>query len=328
MGGAGGTPEGLSKIQQEGMAGINGSRGDLANPWPVTEGKDIYTPPWAGGDLAGKQAEAAGFDFPGWLASMGIGTGASASGGLVNSQGLNEATTGSNAQPATNAAPEPAATTANLGLPSQYSLGAGAGIGGAATPGATTSGVGVMGGVLAGPATPTTPAATGLTPEQVRIEAQTAAKDAEARTLAAQQKATADAAAQRAADQKAQADKASEWVSVNLPDSFHANQSNLFAAQQQPGTYNYGGVYTPKNLSQTNMADFYGQGATRSGFAPGTTLTGADAENQPRMRRALYDFNMQAYGNPYGPGGGGQGQLAWWMGQPSQPGSFFMGGGG
>ncbi len=131
-------------------------------------------------------------------------------------------------------------------------------------------------------------------------------------------------AEQLAAEAKA---KGEEWVSVQMPDAFHANASNLYAAQQQPGTYNFGGVYAPKGISQTNAPQYSSQGPQQPGaLAPGSTLTGADAENQPRMRRALYDFNMSAYGNPYGPGGGSAGAARpWWE---AQPGSFFMGGGG
>ena len=121
--------------------------------------------------------------------------------------------------------------------------------------------------------------------------------------------------------------KPDDWVSVGtMPDSFHANQANLSAAQlAKPGEYNFNGVYAPKNLSQTNSLQYSSQGPQQPNpMAPGTTLTGADADNQPRMRRQLYDFNMNAYGNPFGPGGGAAGAARpWWEAQPS---SFFTGG--
>ena len=115
-----------------------------------------------------------------------------------------------------------------------------------------------------------------------------------------------------------------DWVSVGLPAGFNADASNLYAAQQQPGAYNYNGVYTPRNLSQSNVMQYSpGQGPQQpNAMAPGTTLAGADVENQPRMRRQLYDFNMNAYGNPYGPQSNAG--TPWWQGPPS----FLTGGSG
>ncbi len=104
--------------------------------------------------------------------------------------------------------------------------------------------------------------------------------------------------------------KPDDWVSVGMPAGFNTDVNNLYRAQQQPGVYNYNGVYMPKDISQINAWKY----STAQGT--GQPLTGADAENQPRMRRQLYEFNMNAYGNPYGPQGAGSGP-AWWEGQPS-----------
>jgi hypothetical protein len=38
-----------------------------------------------------------------------------------------------------------------------------------------------------------------------------------------------------------------------------------------------------------------------SSLTPGAVLTPEQAANTPHMSKALYDFNMNAYGNPYGP---------------------------
>jgi hypothetical protein len=113
-----------------------------------------------------------------------------------------------------------------------------------------------------------------------------------------------------AATSTAPTTKPDDWVSVGLPAGFNTDPANLYRAQQQPGVYNYNGVYMPKDLSQTNVLKY----STAQG-TPGQSLTG-DIENQPRMRRQLYEFNMNAYGNPYGPQGAGAGP-AWWEGQPS-----------
>jgi hypothetical protein len=38
-----------------------------------------------------------------------------------------------------------------------------------------------------------------------------------------------------------------------------------------------------------------------SSLTPGTVLTPEQEASTPHMSKALYDFNMNAYGNPYGP---------------------------
>ena len=121
----------------------------------------------------------------------------------------------------------------------------------------------------------------------------------------------AAAPAAPAADPNAAKAKGDDWVYANIPTAYWQQGEDAIVKGAQPGG-NFAGVYMPQGLTRSNAANYMEAGtmATMGGqplppaqFKPGDALTGVDPATQPRMRRALYDFNMANYGNPYGPHG-------------------------
>lgn len=102
---------------------------------------------------------------------------------------------------------------------------------------------------------------------------------------------------------------ADPWVFTYLPQSWGAGET-----YPNNPTYNYNGFYAPStmqggyaapftdpNIAQTVSTLTAGGRYNYGGVKPGDVLTDESAAGFPRMRKSLYDFNMGAYGNPYGP---------------------------
>jgi hypothetical protein len=266
MGGASGVPD--NPALGKDLEGLGGSRGQLQ--------PDVQVPSWAQsgnlksffetGDMSGIQS---------WLMANNPNSNAVPEAGAAKGPEL----------PGANAAPEPA-TMASIAAPSgvaQPTYSAGTGV--ASQP--TTPQGGRLGGILAGPVTPAAPAAPAgmMTREQVQAEQQRATEAEQARQ--------------------------SEWVFAQLPESM---PNQVTEANLRDSNFNVGGLYMPTLQDPWNPGRLnnFVAGATQppsnytlpSDLATrqaGSTLDAATASQYPRMRRALYDFNMRAYGNPYGP---------------------------
>src|SRR5205085_1313425 len=64
---------------------------------------------------------------------------------------------------------------------------------------------------------------------------------------------------------------------------------------------NYAAPFTDPNIEQTVSTLTAGGRYNYGGLKPGDVISDESAAGYPRMRKSLYDFNMGAYGNPYGP---------------------------
>jgi hypothetical protein len=134
----------------------------------------------------------------------------------------------------------------------------------------------------------------------------------------------ADIAKQLEDAKKADEAKAAEQVYVPLPHQLDGNW-----LMQNKGASQYNGINLPQGLDMWNVYGYSDpsqqyatpQGSTAAlpqGMKAGDVVSADKRGTLPTMTRALYDFNMRAYGNPYGPQGNpqrvlGENQQSWLM---------------